>query len=246
MALSLTRLPFVSETDPTNTTQGERSGENAPAVTKRAWYRRLANLAALGLLWALALAVAFGSLISPRSAHAAGLGTSSRIIAPPRVTEGQAARYLVPKYNGEYTDANVGYIVGRDFDVSVRAGVDPLVVIAQLSHETGHLSSYWSQRPRRNPAGIGVTGAPGAGVSFPRWSDSVDAHVGRLLAYALPKGAGTAEQKRLIARALSWRPLPDSYRGSARTISGLQGRWATDRSYAAKLARVGDAIDATR
>ena len=204
------------------------------------------NTSAFIKLWALALVIPFGSLVAPQSTHAAGLGTSSPIVAPPRVTEGQAVRYLVPKYNGEYTDADVRYIVGRDFDVSVRAGVDPLVVISQMSHETAHLSSYWSQRPRRNPAGIGVTGAPGAGMSFPRWSNSVDAHVGRLLAYALPKGAGTAEQKRLIARALSWRPLPDSYRGSARTIYGLQGRWATDRYYAAKLARVGDAVDATR
>ena len=138
-------------------------------------------------LWALAVVIAFGSLVSPQSTHAAGLDPSSWIIAPPRVTEGQVVRYLVPKYNGEYTDANVRYIVGRDFDVAVRAGVDPLVVIAQMSHETGHLSSYWSQKPRRNPAGIGVTGAPGAGVSFPWWSDSVDAHVGRLLAYALPR-----------------------------------------------------------
>ena len=196
--------------------------------------------------WALGLAIALGSLAPPASAHAAGLDTSSRIIASPRVREGQVVRYLVPKYNGRYTDADVRYIVDRDFDVALRVGVDPLVVAAQMDHETAHLSSYWSQRPRRNPAGIGVTGAPGEGVSFPRWRDSVDAHVGRLLAYALPKGAGTAEQKRLIAIALSWRPLPDSYRGSARTIYGLQGRWATDRYYAAKLARTGDAIDATR
>ena len=83
-------------------------------------------------------------------------------------------------------------------------------------------------------------------MSFPRWSASVDAHVGRLLAYALPKGAGTAEQKRLIRIALSWRSLPDSKWGSARTIYGLQRRWASDPYYAAKLARVGDAIDATR
>ena len=197
-------------------------------------------------LCALALVLAFGSLLLPQSSHAAGLSTSSRIIASPRVTEGQVVRYLEPKYNGAYTDADVRYIVGRDFDVSIKAGVDPLVVVAQMSHETAHLSSYWSQRPRRNPAGIGVTGAPGAGVSFPRWSASVDAHVGRLLAYALPKGAGTAEQKRLIAIALSWRPLPDSKRGSARTVYGLQGSWGSDPYYAAKLARVGDAIDATR
>jgi hypothetical protein len=204
------------------------------------------NTSASLKLWALALVIAFLSLVAPGSTHAAGLDTSSRIIAPPRVTEGQVVRYLVPKYNGAYTDADVRWIVDRYFDVAPKVGVDPLVATTQMDHETGHLSSYWSQRPRRNPAGIGVTGAPGAGVSFPRWSASVDAHVGRLLAYALPKGAGTAEQKRLIAIALSWRPLPDSYRGSARTIYGLQGRWATDRYYAAKLARVGDAIDATR
>ena len=197
-------------------------------------------------LWALALLIALGALVLPQRSHAAGLDTNSRIIASPRVTEGQVVRYLVPKYNGVYTDADVRYIVGRDFAVSIKAGVDPLVVSAQMDHETAHLSSYWSQRPRRNPAGIGVTGAPGAGVSFPRWSASVDAHVGRLLAYALPKGAGTAEQKRLIAIALSWRPLPDSKRGSAPTIYGLQGSWASDPYYAAKLARAGDAIDATR
>ena len=197
-------------------------------------------------LLGLALAVALVALVLPAGSQAAGLSTSSRIIAPPRVQEGQVVRYLVPKYNGRYGDASVRWIIGRYFDVAPRVGVDPLVALAQMDHETAHLSSYWSQRPRRNPAGIGVTGEPGAGVSFPSWRDSVDAHVGRLLAYALPKGAGTARQKRLIAVALSWRALPDRYRGAARTIYGLQGRWAADRYYARKLARVGDAIDATR
>jgi Mannosyl-glycoprotein endo-beta-N-acetylglucosaminidase len=196
-------------------------------------------------LLGLALAVAVASLSLPASAAAAGLSTSSRIVAPPRVSEGQVVRYLVPKYNGRYSDADVRWIVGRYFDVAPGVGVEPLVALAQMSHETAHLSSYWSQRPRRNPAGIGVTGRRGEGESFPRWRDSVDAHVGRLLAYALPRGAGTARQKRLIAVALSWRPLPDRYRGSARTIYGLQGRWASDRRYASKLAQVGDAIDAT-
>ena len=196
----------------------------------------------LGFVFAAALAC----VTLPQSSQAAGLATSSRVIAPPRVSEGQVVRHLVPKQNGGYSDAKVRWIVGRYFDVAPRVGVDPLVAIAQMDHETAHLSSYWSQTPRRNPAGIGVTGEPGAGESFPSWYDSVDAHVGRLLAYALPKGAGTARQKRLIAVALSWRTLPDRYRGVAPTIYGLQGRWATDRYYASKLARVGDAIDATR
>ncbi|MDQ3092701.1 MAG: glucosaminidase domain-containing protein [Actinomycetota bacterium] len=125
------------------------------------------------------------------------------------MTEGQVVRYLVPKYNGAYTDADIRWIVGRDFDVSVKAGVDPLVVIAQMDHETGHLSSYWSQRPRRNPAGIGVTGAPGAGVSFPRWYHSVDAHI----------GSGSAA----IKRCALWHPGADPQLFSYR-LRALPGR----------------------
>jgi hypothetical protein len=194
----------------------------------------------------LALVAALVVLAVPNVSQAAGLDTSSKILSSPRVTEGQVVRYLVPKYNGEYTDSDVRFIVDRYFDVAPGVGIDPLVAIAQMNHETAHLSSYWSQRPRRNPAGIGVTGEPGKGNSFPRWLDSVDAHLGRLLAYALPRGRGTERQRRLIAEALSWRTLPDNYRGSASTIYGLQGRWATDRYYASKVAHIGDAIDATR
>ena len=43
--------------------------------------------------------------------------------------------------------------------------LDPLVAVAQMVLETGNLTSFWSQTPRRNPAGIGVTGEPGAGDS---------------------------------------------------------------------------------
>jgi hypothetical protein len=140
----------------------------------------------------------------------------------------------------------------------VEAGLEPagrtvtaastLLVTAQMIHETGNLSSWWSQRPRRNPAGIGVTGEtrradPGdphawawneerglfaAGISFPTWTEhGIPAHVGRLLAYALPAAAPlTAGQRRLVETALSVRPLPDRLRGSAPTLDGLVGTWA--------------------
>lgn len=111
-------------------------------------------------------------------------------------------------------------------------------------------SSWWAARPRRNGCGFGVTGhalpvtrdgrgmalmpergewaldAAGPmwreGVSFESWKDeSIPAHVGRLLAYALPKGTGTPEQQKLISFALSFRPLPDRVRGSAPTVREL-------------------------
>ena len=132
-------------------------------------------------------------------------------------------------------------------------GLDWFLAIAQMAHETGSLTSWWSQPPRRNLAGIGVTGAwraglpdgspgpaPGPawawndrlgcwleGVSFPTWgSDAVPAHLGRLLAYALPAGMGDLTQQSLIAHAVGYRSLPASHYGSAPTILGLNGRWA--------------------
>jgi hypothetical protein len=151
-------------------------------------------------------------------------------------------------YNNDITR-----IVNTYQSIGDQVGLDWFLAIAQMAHETGSLTSWWSQPPRRNLAGIGVTGewrpglpdgtpgpAPGpawawraelsrwlAGVSFPTWgSDAVPAHLGRLLAYALPEGMGDLAQQSLIARALSYRSLPASHRGSAPTIVGLNGRWA--------------------
>ena len=152
-----------------------------------------------------------------------------------------------------YTSDDVITIVHIYLRAGESVGLDWFLALAQMAHETGSLTSWWSQRPRRNPAGIGVTGAwraglpdgtpgpaPGPawawnpilnrwleGVSFATWaSDAVPAHLGRLLAYALPAGQGDAAQQALIAKALSYRSLPASHRGIAPTILGLNGRWA--------------------
>lgn len=111
-----------------------------------------------------------------------------------------------------------------------------------MVEETGHLTSFWSQRPRRNFAGIGVTGKPGQGLSFPDLKTAVDAHTGRLLAYALPADAGDQAQGQLIKEALSFRMLPDRLRGAAPTLRGLAGTWAADPHYADKLAGVANDI----
>jgi hypothetical protein len=117
-----------------------------------------------------------------------------------------------------------------------------LLVVAQMAEETGHLTSFWSQRPRRNFAGIGVTGEPGVGLSFPDLTTAVRAHTGRLLAYALPSGTGSRAQIRLIEEALAFRPLPEAFRGAAPALQELAGTWAEDPQYAVKLARVANEI----
>ncbi|HET9223423.1 MAG TPA: hypothetical protein VFO07_13010 [Roseiflexaceae bacterium] len=123
--------------------------------------------------------------------------------------------------------------------------------MSQLIHETGNLTSWWSQRPRRNPAGIGVNGQQGVGLSFPTWKDdAIPAHIGRLLAYAITDGQATPRQRGLIAMALHWRPLPAKARGSAPALKAL-GRahnpsgagWASPgEQYGAQIAKIAHAI----
>lgn len=168
----------------------------------------------------------------------------SPLLASAGATPGQATRYLRRHGPpGAYTAEDVEAIVNGYWRTCAPVGLDPIVAVAQLAHETGSLTSWWSQPPRCNPAGIGVTGARGAGVSFGAWDQAIPAHVGRLLAYALTDKVATPEQRSLIATALRWRPLPLRYRGCAPTLVGLEGTWAVPGDqYADALARHAQAI----
>jgi hypothetical protein len=172
------------------------------------------------------------------------VSVKTKLIAKPRATGSQLEDYVAGRPHGGYSEHEVREIASHYDKTAGAVGLDPLLLIAQLVLETDNLSSFWSQPPRRNPAGIGVTGEPGEGVSFPNWKAAVAAHVGRLLAYTLAKDAGNEKQRRLIARALKVRPLPDSRRGVAPTLKGLAGTWATDRQYATKIAAVANEIRA--
>ena len=177
-------------------------------------------------------------------------------------TPEQCARYMAARAHGEYTEKDIsGVIVPAYFAICAQVGMDPVMLLAQMIHETGNLTSWWSQRPRRNPAGIGVTGrtspsqpAKGAwalrngvwseGVSFESWKgDAIPAHAGRLLAYALRDEQANDAQRALIAQALSYRPLPSNFRGVAPTWRGLNGRWAVPgATYADKIAAIANAM----
>jgi hypothetical protein len=199
---------------------------------------------------------------APGPAYTAG----SPILGGPPVAPSAVLGHIQSRApHGEYTAYDVREIVLAYLDICAPAGVDPVVALAQMGHETSWLRSWWAQRPRRNPAGIGVDGrtAPApdgpawaydgasglwrAGVSFPTWAnDSVPAHVGRLLAYALRSGEETPAQRALIEKALRYRPLPPALRGSAPTLKALgaahnptgQGWASPGDAYGEALARM--------
>jgi hypothetical protein len=194
-------------------------------------------------------------------------GDASILTGTPSATPEQCVRFMLARPHGEYTENDIANaIVPGYFAACAVVGVDPVIMIAQMIHETGCLTSWWSQRPRRNPAGIGVTGqtrpekpATGAwqfddtsglwreGVAFPSWKDdSIPAHVGRMLAYALKDTQANDSHRTLISRAMSYRPLPAHFRGAAPTLRGLAGRWAVPGTeYPNKLAHIASAIQAT-
>ncbi len=187
-------------------------------------------------------------------------------------TPAQARRRILSRPHGAYNDADVQAICQAYAATCAAGGLDLAMVVAQLIHETGNLSSWWAARPRRNPAGIGVTGrsisremmaayperypdrawAWGAdgqrheGVSFLSWAArAVPAHVGRLLAYALAPGQGTAAQQQLIDQAMQVRPLPHAFRGVAAATGwqALNGRWAVPGAdYDQRIARIAETI----
>jgi len=169
------------------------------------------------------------------------------ILGAPSGTVAEAVRVLAPKAaaNG-YTYNDVLSIVQAYERIGNSVGVDWFLAIAQMAHETGFMTSFWSARPQRNPAGLGVDGSksstnpnvPGwvfnsqrnqweKGLSFASWEDeAIPAHIGRMLAYAITDQQATPAQKALIDTALAYRPLPAHLRGIAPTIVGMNGKWA--------------------
>lgn len=172
--------------------------------------------------------------------------SDASILGPASGEAWQAVNWLAPKAKG-YTQRDCETIVAAYAHHGTAAGVDWFLALAQMAHETGSLTSWWCQRPRRNPCGFGVTGhavagradappGPGwtwdgtmwrEGWSFPAWTDNaVPAQIGRLLAYALRDEQLNDTQRGYVQYALALRPLPAAFRGVAPTITGLNGRWA--------------------
>lgn len=214
-------------------------------------------------------------------ADAAGVNEDSGLLCPPRAAEQQAISFINAR--GSYYNPNdIGVIVGHYWRYAPEVGLDPLLAVAQCIHETSELdpqtgtwrplSQWWAQRPRRNPAGIGVNGMEQqtrpadttgwqedtstdpptwrAGLAFESWDVSVRAQLGRLLAYALPQGQENQAQRDMIDFALAFRPLPANMRGSAPTLKPLgaahnptgQGWAFPGDKYGERIAQIARAI----
>lgn len=185
----------------------------------------------------------------------------SPILAPARCTLNTALDYITsrtPKAAYSVSDLSI-HILPAYWRLGEITGVDPCIAIAQAIHETANFSSWWVLRPRRNPAGIGVTGQtskqsphpedvkkwafdqPAAlwrmGVSFDTWQASALAHMGRLCAYATKPAERSKEQQQIVEQALMMRSLPLSLQGSAPVLFGLNGKWAyPGTTYAQRIA----------
>lgn len=192
------------------------------------------------------------------------LSPDTEFVSEPRCTREQAIQYIINREHSEtYTKEDIELIVNTYFDLCVLYEIDPLLLIAQMIHETGNLTSFWSLRPQRNPAGIGVNGSwlpvkPKDttnwvyntqrkrweyGLSFPTWKDdAIPAHVARILGYVLTDNEMTREQQEFYTKYTQSRPLPSHVRGTAKQLSGLNTRWAVGKLYAASIIKIANAI----
>lgn len=179
------------------------------------------------------------------------------LLGTARISEEAAFNAVCSRSTGEYTRRDFGlYILPTLFQLCRTAGIDPLISLAQICHETDNFSSWWAARPRRNPAGLGVTGEKSAvpfrgdkpavwdggmwvaGLSFPTWCQhALPACIGRQVAYAVPEAQRNAAQRALVEIAMGYRSLRRGLHGTAPTIKGLVGTWATDPDYAPKVAK---------
>lgn len=123
-------------------------------------------------------------------------------------------------------------------------GIRADVLVCQMYHETGYMTSWWSLPPRRNPAGLGVTGETSAtdpksdawvydadkkiwakGYAYPDWNTSVQHHFAHMAAYAIDADNATAKQ--IDPRYPAVRSMITSKKWAvAKVMTDLNGKWA--------------------
>lgn len=101
-----------------------------------------------------------------------------------------------------------------------QAGLNADLCAAQVMHETGWLTSDWFVN-HRNPAGVGVTGQPGVGSTFPTIEAGIHAYLAHLLTYCLGSANPWKADDPRYQAAIS-----AGYGGTVTTVGGLGGTWA--------------------
>lgn len=122
-------------------------------------------------------------------------------------------------------------------------GLDPAIMAAQASHETGgYTSAAWVDM--LNPAGIGHTDADSYGIRFEDADDAAWGHIVHLLIYARPTVLPRIDKRRLSLDTRFDEAWFAGYAGKAKSVDDLAGKWATDAKYAPKVERHYKAIAA--
>ncbi|MDR1458529.1 MAG: glucosaminidase domain-containing protein [Puniceicoccales bacterium] len=107
-------------------------------------------------------------------------------------------------------------------------GINHDIAFAQMCHETNWLQFGGQVDPKQNNfAGLGATDDGAKGASFPSIEIGVRAQVQHLKAYA-----STGSLNRDCVDPRFTNVEKSSYRGSAKTLDDLTGKWATDPLYA--------------
>ena len=211
--------------------------------TERAWLFAHVDELAAAEVRAIAKLLGVGGTGTVVPAVGGAVTAESKLLSEPRASKAVLERYVLGRDHAPHTDDDARRVVKHYVAISARGGLDPVIAVAQMVLETNNLKSKWAQT-HKNLAGIGVVGPDMDPALVPKWQDwlnGVIGHVGRLLAYAIPKGAENEQQKPLIAAALAKRALPDEKRGVAPTIAGLH-HWAGDVEYVEKIVRLANEI----
>jgi len=187
---------------------------------------------------------------------------SALLAAPPQVDVPRIIATLATLPRQPYTMGDIAHILDAYQHHANGVGIDWVLAVAQCLHETDRLRSWWAQRPRRNPAGLGVTGKHQAtppsdpqgwvqgsdgiwqeGLSFPSWEQGIQAQLAHLLCYALADNSMTPAQLAFSEKSPRKQLLPASYRGAAHQLIGLNGRWAVPgTTYAQAIATIANTL----
>lgn len=185
----------------------------------------------------------------------------SPLLSIPPIDGKKIGEHIAAKHKSPYyTPVDIKLIVSYYVKYGEKSGIDWLLALSQSIHETGWFTSWWSARPRRNPAGIGVTGQISAkkpadpqnwflygglwrrGYSYESWDISVQHHIARLLCYALKDEEMTDVQREMSSILIDKSRLT-RIRGCARQLIGLNGVWAVPgRTYAQTIALIANSL----
>ncbi|MDR2735422.1 MAG: glucosaminidase domain-containing protein [Puniceicoccales bacterium] len=151
------------------------------------------------------------------------------------MARGKASKDMMSKYlrrnGGKISKQKADYFASAYISECAAEGVNHDIAFAQMCHETNFLQFGGQVDPKQNNfAGLGATDNGASGASFPSVEIGIRAQVQHLKAYA-----STSELNHSCVDPRFENIVKAGYRGTAKTLSDLAGKWATDPLYGDKI-----------